>query len=77
MPLVDFEALVKLLGDGVPNIVQSKRRCVEPIYYPKMIVAIGIRVLAGGNYDNIMNAFGISKADFTTPAQTPKSSSQL
>ena len=64
MPLVDFEALVKLLGDGVPNIVQSKRRCVEPIYYPKMIVAIGIRVLAGGNYDDIMNTFGISKAGF-------------
>jgi hypothetical protein len=56
--------LVELLGDAiVPNVVQFKRRCQEPIY-PKMIAAIGIRVLAGGNYDNIMNTFGISKAGF-------------
>jgi hypothetical protein len=49
MPLDDFEALVELLGDAiVPNVVQSNRRCEEPIY-PEMVVAIGIRVLAGGN----------------------------
>jgi hypothetical protein len=29
-----------------------------------MVAAIGIRVLAGGNYDDIMNTFGISKAGF-------------
>jgi hypothetical protein len=29
-----------------------------------MIVAIGIRVLAGGNYDDIMNTFGMSKSGF-------------
>jgi hypothetical protein len=64
MPLEDFEALVELLGDSVvPNVAQSKRRCQEPMY-PKMIVAIGIRVLAGGNYDDIMNTFGISKSGF-------------
>jgi hypothetical protein len=40
MPLEDFEALVELLGDEiVPNVVQSKRRCDEPIY-PRMIVAM-------------------------------------
>jgi hypothetical protein len=62
MPLDDFEALVELLGDAiVPNIVQSNnRRCDEPIY-PKMVAAIGIRVLAGGNYDDVMNTFGTSK----------------
>jgi hypothetical protein len=32
--------------------------------YPKMVAAIGIRVLASGNYDVIMNTFGISKAGF-------------
>jgi hypothetical protein len=64
MPLEDFEALVDLLGDGVvPNVVMSKRRCGEPIY-PKMVVPIGIRVLAGGNHGNLMNTFGISKAGF-------------
>jgi hypothetical protein len=64
MPLEDFEALVVLLVDAVvPNAVQSKRRCQEPMY-PKLIVAIGIRVLAGGNYDDIMNTFGISKSGF-------------
>jgi hypothetical protein len=62
MPLEDFNALVELLGDAiVPNVVQSKRRCMEPIY-PQMILEIGIRVLAGSNYDNIMNTFGISKS---------------
>jgi hypothetical protein len=64
MPLGDFNALVELLGGAiVPNVVQSKRRSVEPIY-PKMILGIGTRVLAGGNYDDIMNTFGISKSGF-------------
>jgi hypothetical protein len=41
----------------------SNRRCKEPIY-PKMVVMFGIRVLAGGSYDDIMNSFEISKAGF-------------
>jgi hypothetical protein len=64
MTLEDFEAFVVLLGDAiVKDVVQSNRRCEEPIY-PKMIAAIGIRVLAGGNHDDIMITFGISKAGF-------------
>jgi hypothetical protein len=64
MPLEDFEALVSLLGDAiVTDVVQSNRRRKEPIY-PKMVAVIGIRVLAGGDYDDIMNTFGISKAGF-------------
>jgi hypothetical protein len=64
MPLDDFEALVELLGDViVPNIVQSNTRCDEPIY-PKMVAPIGISILAGGNYDDIMNTFGTSKGEF-------------
>jgi hypothetical protein len=52
------------LGDAiVTNVVQSNRTCEEPIY-PKIVAGIGIRVLAGGNYDDIMNTFGISKAGF-------------
>jgi hypothetical protein len=64
MPLEDFEALVDLLVDGIiTDVVQSNRRCEEPIY-PRMVAAIGIRVLAGGNYDDIMNTFGIRNAGF-------------
>ena len=64
MPLKDFEALVELLGDDiVPDIRQAKRRNVEPIY-PEMVAAIGIRVLAGGNYDDIMNTYGVSKSGY-------------
>jgi hypothetical protein len=57
MPLEDFEALaLDLLGDAiVTDVVQSNRRCEEPIY-PKMVTAIGIRVLAGGNYDDLGSA---------------------
>jgi hypothetical protein len=37
--------------------------------YPKMEVVIGIRVFAGGNYDNIMNTSLVSaRAAFTTHA---------
>jgi hypothetical protein len=62
--LEDFEALVDLLGDAiVTNVVQSNRRCEEPIY-PKMVATIGIRVLASGNFGDIMNTFEISKAGF-------------
>jgi hypothetical protein len=32
--------------------------------HPEMVLAIGIRVLAGGDCDDIMNAFGISKGGF-------------
>jgi hypothetical protein len=64
MPLDNFEALVELLGDAiVPNVVQANVRCEEPIY-PKMVAAIGIRVLASGNFDNIINTFGTSKGGF-------------
>jgi hypothetical protein len=64
MPLEDFEGLDKLLRDAIaPHFLQSNRRCEEPIY-TKMTVAVGIRVLAGGNYDDIMNTFGISKSGF-------------
>jgi hypothetical protein len=77
MPLEDFEALVDLMGDAiVTDIVQSNRRCKEPIY-PKMVEAIGIRVLAGGNYDDMMNTFGISKAGFYYEEQIYKCSTHL
>ena len=67
MPLEDFDALVvvELLDDAiVTNVTMSKRRCSKPIY-PEMLAAIGIIVLAGGNYDDdIINTFGISKSGF-------------
>jgi hypothetical protein len=31
---------------------------------PKMVAVIGIRVLAGGNYNDIVKTFGFSKAGF-------------
>lgn len=64
MPLEDFEALLELLGDAIgTNMRQSARRCDKAIS-PEIVLAIGIRVLAGGNYDDIMNTFGISKSGF-------------
>ena len=64
MPLKDFDAFVELLGDEIaPNIRQAKRRNEEPIY-PEMVAAIGIRVFAGGNYDDIMNTYGVSKSGY-------------
>jgi hypothetical protein len=64
MSFEDFDALVQLLGDDVvPNFTMSGLRCDAAIY-PEMVVAIGIRVLAGGNYDDIMNMYGISKSGF-------------
>jgi hypothetical protein len=67
MPLKDFEVLVELLRNGIaPNFRQSNRRCEELIYvYTKMIVAVGIRVLASGNYDDIMKTFVSAKVLFT------------
>jgi hypothetical protein len=70
MSLDNFDALVKLLGDEVgTNVAMSNIRCDEAIY-PEMTVAIGIRVLAGGSYDDIMNTYGISKTGFYTARNT-------
>jgi hypothetical protein len=64
MALEDFDALVLLLGDEVvPNVSMSRRRSAEAIY-PEMVVGVGIRYLAGGSYDDIMNTFGLSKSGF-------------
>jgi hypothetical protein len=64
MALEDFDALVLLLGDEVvPNVAMSRRRSAEAIY-PEMVVGVGIRYLAGGSYDDIMNTFGLSKSGF-------------
>jgi hypothetical protein len=61
MPLEDFDALVQLLGDEVvPNFAMSRSRRCDKAIYPQMMVAIGRRVLAGGNYDDIMNTDGIT-----------------
>jgi hypothetical protein len=66
MSLDNFDALVKLLGDKVgTNVAMSNIRCDEATY-PEMTVAIGIRVLAGGSYDDIMNTYCISKTGFYT-----------
>jgi hypothetical protein len=61
MPLEAFQALIDLLGDAiVPNALMSHGRCGDPIY-AKMVITIGIRVLAGGHYDDIMNMFDEKK----------------
>ena len=42
MPFENFDAIVELLGDAiVPDVLQAKRRNVEPIY-PEMTATIGI-----------------------------------
>jgi hypothetical protein len=54
MSLEDFDAHVKLLDDEVAlNVDMSSRRC-EQVMHPEMTAAIRIRVLAGGNYDDIL-----------------------
>ena len=64
MPLEDFHALVEVLGDTIEtNVAMSKRRCNEPIH-PEMAAAVGIRVLAGGNCDDTVNALSVSKSGF-------------
>jgi hypothetical protein len=64
MPLEHFDALVLLLGKDVsPDVTQSKRHNDAPIY-PEIFVGVGIRYLAGGSYDDIMNTYGLSKSGF-------------
>jgi hypothetical protein len=64
MPFNHFKALVDLFSDVIiSNVVQANRRYQEPVY-PKMVAATGIRVLAGGNYDDLKNPFGTSKSSF-------------
>lgn len=56
-----FTSLVDLLRpEIVPNLVKSLNSCDEPIY-PEMVVAVGLRWLAGGSYSDIKNVYGISK----------------
>jgi hypothetical protein len=60
-PFKDFCALVDILGDAiVTNVGMSGRRCKKATW-PEMVLAIGIRVLAGGDCDDIMNTLGVSK----------------
>ena len=64
MPREVFDALVELLGDGIEtNVAMSRRRCKKPTH-PEMAAAVGIRALAGRNYDDIMSALGASKSGF-------------
>jgi hypothetical protein len=65
MPLEHFDALVLLLvgKDVAPDVTMSKRRSDAPIY-PEIVVGVGIRCLAGGSYDDIMNTYGLSKSGF-------------
>jgi hypothetical protein len=66
MSLDNFDALVKLLGDKVgTNVAMSNIRREEAIY-SEMTIVIGIRVLTGSSYDDILNTYGISKTGFYT-----------
>jgi hypothetical protein len=62
MSLEDFDALVQLLGDEVvPNFAMSPSLRCDKAIYPEMMVAIGIRVLASGNYDGIMKYMALAR----------------
>lgn len=64
MPLEDFSKLVEYLRPAIePNWMQSYRRCRSPIV-SEIIVAAGIRYLANGSYDDIMNCYGFGKSTF-------------
>ena len=61
MSLKDFNFLVRLLQKYIkPNWDMSSRRCDHPII-AEVVVAVGLRYLSGGTYDDIMNVYGMSK----------------
>jgi hypothetical protein len=64
MSLANFDALVLLLGKDVsPDVSMSEKRC-DAVIYPEIVVGAGLRYLAGGSYDDIMNTYGLSKSGF-------------
>jgi hypothetical protein len=59
-----FNRLVRLLGPILDcDIPKAHRRCSEEIY-PELFVAIGLRYLAGGSYDDIREVYGVSVPGF-------------
>jgi hypothetical protein len=62
MSLEAFTTLVDLLRPMItPNIIKSLNSCPDPTY-PEMVVAVGIRWLAGGSYLDLKTSFGISRS---------------
>jgi hypothetical protein len=59
-----FNRLVRVLGPILQSdISKSGNRCTEEIY-PEIFVAIGLRYLAGGSYDDIRDVYGVSVGGF-------------
>jgi hypothetical protein len=60
-----FNNLVQILTPFLHrgDTAQSRKRCSEEIY-PEIFVAIGLRYLAGGAYDDIREAYGVSVPGF-------------
>ena len=64
MPESAFNKLVELLKPMLPgDVTKSRNRCSHEIY-PEIIVAIGLRYLAGGSYDDIREVYGVSVSGF-------------
>jgi hypothetical protein len=64
MPEKGFNRLVRILGPILQaDISKSRNRCSEAIY-PEIFVAVGLRYLAGGSYDDIREVYGVSVPAF-------------
>jgi hypothetical protein len=64
MPEKAFNRLVRVLGPILQaDITKSRSRCTQEIY-PEIFVAIGLRYLAGGSYDDIREVYGVSVGGF-------------
>jgi hypothetical protein len=61
MSLEAFTTLLDFLHPMItPNLIKALNSCDEPIY-PEMVMAVGLRWLAGGSYSDIKNVYDISK----------------
>jgi hypothetical protein len=64
MPETAFNRLVEVLVPFLPgDVTKSRNRCSHEIY-PEIIVAIGLRYLAGGSYEDIREVYGVSVSGF-------------
>jgi len=61
---MSHESFIKLLNlvraKVTPDIIKALNSAPEPIY-PELVVAIGLRWLAGGSYADLKNVYGVSK----------------
>lgn len=64
MSVEAFDNLVELLRPMITqDQIKARNSCGEPIN-PELVVAMGLRWLAGGSYHDIMDTFSVSQSSF-------------